>query len=73
MAGIKTKSGRREKPASERSIGVVTVKFKPELKKRIEAAADNDRRSVADWIRVLVQDRLAILECAGESSGNGAK
>lgn len=54
----KATRGRPKKNAADRTTSVITVKFTPERKRQIQAAADSDRRSQADWVRMVIEDHL---------------
>ena len=40
---------------------VMAVAMTPELREQVRAAADADRRTMSDWMRLVVEERLAEL------------
>jgi predicted HicB family RNase H-like nuclease len=44
----------------------ICVRVDAALRRRLEAAAERDRRSISNWARLLIADRLADLERQSE-------
>jgi predicted transcriptional regulator len=44
----------------------ICVRVDETLRRRLQAAAERDRRTISNWARLLIADRLADLERQGE-------
>jgi hypothetical protein len=53
-------------PSASRERSQICVRVDAVLRRRLEAAAEADRRTISNWARLLIADRLADLERQGE-------
>ena len=46
------------KPAMARKTEAIAVRVDPDLKQRARSAAEADRRTLSQWVEMLIQDAL---------------
>ncbi len=51
------KPGRPPKKSADRLVEVIRVRLTKDQRRRFEAAAASDRRDLADWLRVVAENK----------------
>ena len=54
-----------------KSVTIPRIRVEPDLKARLERLAHDDRRTVSDYVRLVLEQHVKSVECFGELAGEG--